>query len=216
MAVPPDKSPDRISPGKAPEPFDKPVPSGKTPTGFDSYMQGAGTKAPENAQPPPTGTTPMGVAHGPAISSTGASFNSILAQTNQAQDSLGIVGKQLNDKNLKLKRSQSHLVKQKLGDANSHIRAAGSKLGLQLQEGKLPSGVSSLSRFLAMVNDGQDQLAQVQEQLKNMSENGASVNPGEMLSIQVKMGLAQQEIQYTSTLLGKVIQSTVQLLNTQL
>ncbi len=212
--VPPDKSPDRISPGKAPEPFDQTISSGKTPSGFDSHMQGAGTKTP--AQNAPTGPTPMDVARGAQMASSGVSYDSILAQAGQAQDSLGTVEKQLNDKNLKLKRSQTHLVKQKLGDANGHIRAAASKMGLQIEEEKIPSGVDALGRFIAMVNDGQDQLAQVQEQLKKLSATGETINPGDMLAIQVKMGIAQQEIAYTSTLLGKVITSITQLLNTQL
>ncbi len=80
----------------------------------------------------------------------------------------------------------------------------------------MPSGLSGISRFIAMVNDGQDQLAEIQEQLKNMSAKGGQINPGEMMSIQVKMGLAQQEIEYSSTLLGKVIQSLTQIINTQL
>lgn len=216
MAVPPDRSPDRISPGKAPEPLEKPVSSGGTPTGFDSYMQGAGTKTPQGAPGQPAGPTPMEVARGPSIATSGISFDSIIAQSGQVQDSLGTVGKQLQDQNLKLKRSQSHLVKQKLGDANDHIRAAASKMGMDLEEGKIPPGLDALARFVAMVNDGQDKLAQVQEQLKKMSASGGNINPADMLSIQVKMGLANQEIQYTSTLLGKVITSVTQLLNTQL
>lgn len=158
----------------------------------------------------------MDVTRGPSIATSGLSFDSLLAQAGQTQDALGTVEKQLNDQKLKLKRSQSHLVRQKLGDANTYIRTAGSKLGLQLPEGKLPPGVSGISRFIAMVNDGQNQLAEVQAQLKRMSASGHNVNPGEMLSVQVKMGLAQQEISYTSTLLGKVIQSITQLMSTQL
>lgn len=213
---PPDKSPAQISPGKAPEALEKPVPSGQPPTGFQSYMQEAG---PSKAQPSTQavgGPTPMDVAKGPAISTSGLSFDTLLAQTGQTQDSLGTVEKQLNDKNLKLKRSQSHLVKQKLGDASSHIRAAGGKLGLDLPEGQIPPGLTPIARFIAMINAGQDQLEEVQEQLKKMSASGETINAGEMLSVQVKMGLANQEIQYTSTLLGKVIQSITQLMNTQL
>lgn len=213
----PDKSPDRITPGKAMEPLDKPIPSGQTPSGFESYMQGGQATTPQGAAAtPPAGLNPMEMTRGTSFSTSGLSFDSLLAQANQTQDSLGTVEQQLNDKNLKLKRSQSHLVKQKLGDANSYIRTAGSKLGLQLTEGKLPPGVAGISRFIAMINDGQDKLAQVQAQLKKLSASGDSINAGEMLSIQVKMGLAQQEISYTSTLLGKVTQSITQLMNTQL
>ncbi len=216
MAIPPDKSPDRINPGKPAESLDKPIDPGKTPTGFDSYMQGAGNKTPPGTPATPGGPTPMSVANGSSVASGSVTFDSVLAQAKQAHDSLGTVEKQLNDQNLKLKRSQSHLVRQKLTDANSYVRTAGSKLGLQLPEGKMPPGASGVTRFLAMVNEGQDQLMQVQEQLKKMAASGASINPGEMLSVQVKMGLAQQEISYTSTLLGKVIQSITQLMNTQL
>ena len=85
-----------------------------------------------------------------------------------------------------------------------------------MPQGKMPPGLSGVARFIAMINEGQDQLVQVQAQLKKMAASGANVNPGDMMSVQVKMGLAAQEIEYTSQLLGKVIQSVTQLLNTQL
>lgn len=216
MGVPPDQSPDRVSPGQSPrEPLEKPIPSGKPQADFESHMQGS--RAQGNAQQQPAGVpNPMEAARGSSISASGISFDSILAQGKQAQDTLGTVEDQLKNKNLKLKRSQSHLVRQKLGDANNYIRAAGSKLGLNLSEGKMPAGLSGVARFIAMINDGQNQLAEVQAQLKKMASQGANVNPGEMMSVQVKMGLATQEIEYTSTLLGKVISSVTQLMNTQL
>lgn len=218
MTVPPDKGLDGISGGSAPEGIGKPITPGQAPTGFESYMQGTGqSKGPPPGTPPaPGGPTPMDVARGPAISTAGISYNTLLAQATTAQDSLGTVEKQLNDQNLKLKRSQSHLVRQKLGDANSYLRAAGSKLGVETPEAKMPPGITGIARFIAMVNDGQDQLAEVQAQLKKMSASNQSISPGEMMSVQVKMGLAQQEIEYTSTLLSKVIQSITQIINTQL
>lgn len=221
MAIPPDKSPDRIAPSKTPEPIGQPnLP--KEPTGFDSYMHGAGQSktsmpgTPGEPGGPTTPASPMAVSQGPGVAPTGISYDSILAQAKTAQDSLGSVESQLNNQNLKLKRSQSHLVRQKLGDANGYIRAAGSKLGAAIPEQKLPSGLTGVTRFLAMVNAGQDQLVAVQKQLQALSAKGLQINPGEMMAVQVKMNLAQQEIEYTSTLLGKVIQSITQIINTQL
>lgn len=214
MSIPSDKSPDRIAPGKPLEPPGQPISPGQAPAGFESYMKGTGT--PPGTPQTAGGANPMEVARGPSLSTAGLSFDTLLAQAKNAHDSLGTVEKQLNDKNLKLKRSQSHLVRQKINDATSYIRSAGAKLGLQSPEAKMPPGAAGVARFIAMINDGQDQLAQVQEQLKKLSASGKSINPGEMMSIQVKMGLAQQEIEYTSTLLGKVITSVTQLLNTQL
>lgn len=217
MTVPPDRSPDRISPDKSPESVGKQIVPGKTPEGFESYMQGTSqAKAPPGTPGAPGGPTPMDMARPPTVSTAGISFNSLLAQAKTAQDSLGTVEQQLNDKNLKLKRSQSHLVRQKLGDANSYLQAAGSKLGVDPTPSNVKPGTSGITRFIAMVNDGQDQLAEVQKQLAEMSARGGEINPGEMMAVQVKMGLAQQEIEYTSTLLGKTIQSITQLMNTQL
>jgi hypothetical protein len=215
MSIPSDKSPDRITPGKSLEPTGKPITPGQAPEGFETYMQGAG-KTPPGTPAAPGGPTPMEAAHGPAISTSGISYDTLLAQAKTTRDSLGTVEKQLSDQKLKLKRSQSHLVRQKLGDANSYLRAAGAKLGVESPEAKLPPTSAGVARFIAMINDGQDQLAQVQDQLKKMSAHGAQINPGEMMSVQVKMGLAQQEIEYTSTLLSKVIQSITQIINTQL
>ena len=212
MAIPPpDKSPDRITPGQSPEPIGQPNLPKQAPSGFESYMQ------PQQSPGAPGGpSAPMGIPQAPPISTGGVSFDSILAQSKTAQDSLGTVEQQLNDKNLKLKRSQNHLVRQKLGDANDYIRAAGSKLGANMPEQKMPPGMSGISRFIAMINDGQDQLVAVQQQLGSLAAKGEQLNPGEMMAVQVKMGLAQQEIEYTSTLLSKVIQSITQIINTQL
>lgn len=213
MTIPPDQSPNPITPGQPSQPLEPSVPPGKGQTpNFEEHMQ----TAPGQKQGGANAPTPMDVTRGPSISSAGVSFDSLLAQTTQAKDSLGTVEKQLKDKNLKLKRPQSHLVKQKLSDANEHIRAGGSKLGMKLPEENIPKNLGPIARFIAMVNDGQNQLGAVQEQLKKMSAKGKQINPADMLSVQVKMGLAQQEIQYTSTLLGKVIQSFTQLMNTQL
>lgn len=220
MAVPPDKSPDRITGGQTPERIGQPNIPTKAPADFDSYMQGTGqSKTPMPGTPGAPGTagvTPAAIPQGPAVSTTGISYSTLLAQAGGVQDSLGTVSDQLNDKNLKLKRSQSHLVRQKLGDANGYIRAAGSKLGANMPEDKIPAGMTGIGRFIAMVNNGQDQLVAVQQQLQALSAKGEQINPGEMMAVQVKMNLAQQEIEYTSTLLGKVIQSITTVLNTQL
>lgn len=207
--IPPDKSPDRISPDKPIEPVEKPL-TQQTPTGFESHMKGG--PAP---QPGVGGPTPMEVAKGAGFGGT-PTFQSIQAQAKTAQDSLGAVAEKLNDKNLKLKRSQALLVRQKLTDAQTHIRAAGAKLGVEAPPFKSPAGASGITKFLGWVNDGQEQLLAAQQQLSQLGASGKEINPADMLTIQVKMGLAQQEIEYTSTLLSKVIDAVKQTINIQL
>jgi hypothetical protein len=153
----------------------------------------------------------------PANIPTGTpTMNTLQTQAATMQDSLGTVGDQLKTPNLKLKRSQSHLLKTKLQDSNEYLRSAGAKIGVENPPAKIPGGLAPPVRFLAMLGDGQDQLMAVQKQIKTLSESEGGISPADMMYLQVKMGQAQQEIEYSSTLLGKVIQSITQLLQTQL
>ncbi len=139
-----------------------------------------------------------------------------MLQAKNAHDSLGVVHDQLNTPNLKLKRSQAHLLKNKLGDANTYARAAASKLGIESPPLKSGAGSGTVERFISYVNDGQDQMARVQQKLAEISAQGDEIRPGDMMLVQIKMGQAQQEIDYSSSLLGKVIDSIKQMMNIQL
>ncbi len=212
---PPDKSPDKITPGKAMEPVERPF-TQPPPGGFESYMQGAPT-TPQAQQPGAAGgPTPMDLSRGTAFQTAGPSFDSIIAQTRTVQDSLGTVERQLNTQNLKLKRSQTHLLKNKLTDAHAYIASAGSKIGIDAPPMKMPTGAGPIDRFIAYINDGQDQMLAVQQKLKELSASGEEIRPGDMMYMQVKLSAAQQEIEYSSTLLSKVVDSMKTILNTQL
>ncbi len=214
MTVPSDKSPDRITPGKALE-SDKSI--SQPPSTFETYMQeGAQTRGTTsgNAAPTqsalPTGATQPG---GP----TGApNYDTLISQARNVQDGLGTVEQQLQTPNLKLKRSQTHLLKNKMQDTNEYIRASADKLGVQNPAFKMPAGASPVGRFLAYIGDGQDQIAAVQQKLKQLASTKGDINPAELMFVQVKMSQAQQEIEYSSTLLGKVIDSIKTIMNTQL
>jgi hypothetical protein len=143
-------------------------------------------------------------------------MNTLQAQAKMGQDTLGTVGQQLQTPNLKLRRSQSHLLRNKLTDANTHINAAAGKLGLDAPEMKFPQGAGAMERFLGYINAGQDQFDAVQKKLQEMSSSGQQLSPGDMMLIQSKMAVAQQEIEYSSTLLSKVIQSLTQIMGIQL
>ena len=206
MTFSPDSSPARISPNKALEPAGT---SPQPPKDFSSYMQDSHVSHAKGPEP----LSPANMAQG---GSKPPSMESILNQAKSAQDGLGVVGKQLQTQNLKLKRSHAHLLKNKLTDANEYIRQVGSKVGVETPAMTMTPGTSPLGKFIAYVNDGQDQLIQVQNKLKQMSAKGQQLNAAEMLSVTVKMNLASQEIEYSTTLLGKVIDSVKQIMNTQL
>ena len=216
-ATPPDRSPDRITPGKALEP-DQTI--SKPPSTFESYMQDAGqgvrTNAPPGSPVPAQGASaPTGI-RAPAIQTGGPTFDSLLGQARNVQDGLGTVGQQLQSPNLKLKRSQAHLLKNKLQDTNEYVRSAANKLGVETPPQKTPPGANPIGRFLSYVGSGQDQMMSVEQKLKQLAASNGQIRPEELLFVQVKMSQAQQEIEYSTTLLGKVIDSIKSIMNTQL
>lgn len=219
MSIPvtpsPDESPGRIAAGKSLESV------GSTPSkpagSFDTHMQEAKTANPARmSSTAPEGTSPMALARGAMASPASLSNASLLAQAKNAQDALGHVEKQLQTKDLKFKRSQQHLLKNKLQGAQEHLRGAAAKLGLPQTAFKNPEHATPIERFLSYINDGQDQMNGVQQKLEELSKKGQQLNPADMLSVQVKMNAAQQEIEYASMLLSKVVESIRTIINIQL
>lgn len=208
---PPDQSPGRVAPTQALE-------SDRTGPGaaFQSYMQSPTSGATPAASSTQGAITPMQLAAGTAPTSGPTSVSSLIAQARSAQDTLGTVAEQLNQQNLKMKRSQAHLLRNKLTDANTHLRAATQKLGLEPAASQLPAGVSTLGRFLAYIGDGQDLLSQIQGKLQAMTSSDQPINPADMMLVQVKMNQAQQEIEYSATLTAKLVESMKTLLTIQL
>jgi hypothetical protein len=213
MSFTPDSSPGRITPGKALEPAGTSPQPAKD---FKQYMEGNPAASPVKGNEPATGITPMNLAGETTTAGSPPSMAQILNQSKSMQDNLGVIGQQLKDPNLKLKRSQAHLLKNKLTDAQGYIRQAAGKVGVESPPMTLEPGTNAIGRFIAYVNDGQDQLIQVQQKLKSMTAKGQQLNAAEMLSVTVKMNLAQQEIEYSTTLLAKVIDSVKQIMNIQL
>lgn len=202
-----------IDPDSAIQPTSINERGGAKPQNFQEHMQ---RELPSNEANAAHAPTPMDIANEPKIPPMTPDIATVLNQAKTAQDTLGTVENQLNSPNLKLKRSQSHLLKNKLMQAHEHINEAAAKLGIQPKTAKLPSGANPMGRFLAYVNDGQDQLIQVKNSLAQMAAHGGQLNAADMLAVTVKMNLAQQEIEYSSTLLGKVLESFKQIMNTQL
>ncbi len=204
---------DKIDPTRAAEPTRGGVmpESGK----FSEYM-----KSPNQAMTtnPPNQITPMQAAQNQAMTPNKLPTPQTLqAQMNTTSSSLGDIKNQLHTKGLKLKQSDKYLLRNKLGQADQHLRTANQHLGgdpgvpVNLKSTKNP-----LNKFLAMVADGQHQLNSAATQLRNLNSSGQEINAGEMLLVQVKLQKAQQELDYTSVLLGKAVELVKTLLNVQI
>lgn len=203
-------SPDRIDPNRAVEPK---VPTRSQPgTEFQSFMQGAASQ--------PSSMAPAGAASPlqPAgnLSNAQPTFDSLMAQSKTMQDSLGNLQSQLKTPNLTLKRSQERLLRNKLGDANDYIRGAAGKIGASTTPMKPPAHAGATEKLMAYINDGQEKMVSIQQKLDEIMSSGQELKPADMMLVQIKMGQAQQELEYSSSILGKVVDAVKQLFNIQL
>jgi len=193
-----------------------PVMPGGPGQGFETYMEKAGA-TPSPTQPP--GVSPFDLAQGQGLLTKGPNFDTLLTQVKSAHTMLGDMTNDLNTKNLKLKQSQRYLLRSKLKNANTYLRAANGKMGAPIPEEKEEKGEKKggiLGNLLNYISDGQNNLQAAQQQLMNLKNKGTTLQPADFLAIQVKLSHAQQEIEYASVMLGKAVDALKTLMNIQL
>ena len=183
---------------------------------FASFMKG------DNASPmAAAGKTPLispfELAKGQSPLAQSPTIDSLLAQVTNAHSTINDLRENMSYPNLKLKASQKYLLKNKLTDANTNLRAANAKLGAQVPaEPEHTKFSGPLGKFLAFITDGQTQLQSAQRQLESLKEKGTNMTPGDFLLVQVKMSKASQELEYSSVLLSNAVQGFKTLMQVQL
>jgi len=210
----PSMDPDKIDPINE-KGFETP----SNPPGSDSFkehMKNGEVNPLQKANAP----SPMEIANAQKINpSTPPTAEKVQAQMSNVSASLGDIKTKLSTDGLKLKNSEQYLVRKKLTTAHDHIKGAAKKLGVEQDDEsfdeKLNKSRNPLARFLSMVSDGQQQMVQAAETIKNLNATG-SLTTGDMLLVQVKLNQAQQELNYTSTLLGNATSMIKTLFNIQI
>ncbi len=183
---------------------------------FASFMQG------ENASPmQQSGKTamvsPFDLAHGQPPLAQAPTLDTLVAQVNNAQSTMGDLSQQINTPKLKLKPSQKYLLKNKLTEANASLRTANAKMGANVPAAPDSTQFSGpLGKFIGYLSDGQAQLESAKNQLQDLKNKGENLRPGDFLLIQVKMNKAQQELDFSSVLLSNAVQDFKQLMQVQL
>jgi hypothetical protein len=157
----------------------------------------------------------------------------LLAQLQLLQNTMTNIQGQMAYPNLKMKPAQRTVIKNKLSSANTSLQAINSKMGSGKDQeedaaGAPSKGASSkidkdagrpqgpISQFLGYVTDGIQQLENAKKQVQALSQNSDSMNPGDFLFIQLKVAKAQQELEFTSSLMAKVVEDFKMIMNIQL
>jgi flagellar hook-basal body complex protein FliE len=146
-------------------------------------------------------------------------METLMHQASVAQNTLNTVHGQLSYPNLKLKASQKYLVKNKLMDANNHLRAANAKMGISPEAAPVAATTKEsgpIAQYLGYVTDGMNQLEAAKKQLGTISAQGSNLSPAEFMLLQLKFNKAQQELDFTSAVLGKSIEGFKTIMNVQI
>lgn len=214
----PTPDPNPVSPSKV----TKPITEGEKQAGegtvrpFAPYMQqGRGETNPLTTAGKTPQVSPFDLAQG-KVPAPGPTYDTIQTQAKMAHASMGDIANQLQTPKLKLKQSTKYLLKNKLTSAKGNILSAANKLGAPTVEDEEPKGSGALATFLNLVTSGQRQLAATQQQITQIASQGKSMNPADMLLVQVKLNKAQQQLEYSSMLLGKAVDDLKQMMNIQL
>jgi hypothetical protein len=183
--------------------------AGKRP--FSDYMKeepvGKGIQSPTPMQ----ALSPASTIGGPPTIAT------MQEQIRATSSQLGDLNQKLNTPNLKLKPSQKFLVKSKLEDAHQNIRDSAQKLGVDVGPPlDLRGQQNPIAKFIALLGDGQNQLESAQQMLSKYAESNEQVNPADLLLAQVKIGRAQQQIDFSSVVLSKAVEDIKTLFNVQI
>ncbi len=180
---------------------------------FAKYMEKAGENnalSAKSIQP-----TPFDLAHSGMVVTQGANMDSLIAQTKTAQALLGDMNQDLHTKNLKLKKSERYALRNKLSNANEHIKSAQVKMGLN-PEPSTPAQGGVLGKIFSFIEDSQSNVSSIQNTLLSMKNKGETLQPADFLAIQIKLGQAQQQIEYASIMLSKAVENLKTLFNIQL
>ncbi|HUD01456.1 MAG TPA: hypothetical protein VMR37_03960 [Rhabdochlamydiaceae bacterium] len=207
--------PDRLDPIKSigdDKQAGGPVP--QKPGSFEAYMEKAGQPNPSTK---PGGVSPFDLLQNQTPLTQGPTFDSLLTQTKSVQGLLGDINTSLQTKNLKLKASDRASLRSKMTTANSYLKAANVKMGAQVAETPPAStGGGIMGKFLGYVSEGQANVVAAQKQLMDLKGKGDSLKPADFLAIQLKLAHAQQEVEYASIMLSKVVEDLKTLFNIQL
>ncbi len=197
---------DKIQPGKSREITES---SSNMPrsSSFEKYMQ-----TPSNS--PSTKKVPSASEFSPSLQKP--TLASIKGQANSVDASLDSLHAQLKaNPNLKMKAQHARLLEDKLKQSNKHLKEASQNLGIPSSALKKPASKGPIHRFLGYVTNGQKQILEAKKKLETLKTEG-SLNPADLILVQVKLSQAQQDLEYSSILLGKVVDMFKQIMNIQI
>lgn len=173
-----------------------------------------------------TGYTPQAAttrAQGPTPASLAGSGRNVMApgQANattvanamtQANNTSKQVQAKLQQNGSQLTNAQQLQLKQKLTNATNNIQQAAAKVGVNPDQFQAKNPGGPFGSLLGMLSEGQQMLRSAKEQVPIMSKTG-HLNPGDFFAMQLKLSVAQLDLEFSSQMLGKSSDALNKLMN---
>jgi len=207
---------DRIFPTKSLESGGKPGGGALATQPFSAFMK-PDTASALAASGKSTMISPFDMMQGTTPLASTPSYDALQTQAKSVQSTLGDINNQLNTPGLKLKASSKYLLKNKLSDANDHMRRANAQIGAETVD-KVDSSqfTGPMAKFLHYLANGQVKMESAKQQLQSLKDKGEAISPGDFLLVQVNMNQAQQQLEFASVLLSTAVSDIKQMGQMQL
>lgn len=142
----------------------------------------------------------------------------LVNQADEAIKRMDEVKKVLSDPNIKIKHSVQTLLQKKLVHVEDNLKIALEKAGIEytpVDKSQAKGLLNPIKRFIGYLTHGQDQLQNLSNHIHELGITGRELSPADMISVQIKVGRIQQEIEFFTSLLNKALESTKTIMNVQ-
>lgn len=145
-----------------------------------------------------------------------ASMNQLVTQAQRAIEQFDSVKRKLATPNLELKQSVQNVLRSKLSHINESIKIALSKVGVDYSPPEKPKGLlSPVQQFLGYLTHAQGQVESLSVEAQRLQDNKDQMSAASLLSIQLKVGMIQQQLEFFASVLNKTLESTKTIMNVQ-
>ncbi len=182
---------------------------------FESFMEEAGRKdVGQNSV-----GTPFDLPRQQSLTQEAPSYDVLLGKANLAEQNFNQIRSSLNafsEKGIGLDPSQGYLIGSKLNKARDHIGQMNALLGVEGAVDSSPKTGGVMGKFINLLTEGQSNLVSAQQAIVDLKNKGGSLNSSYFLKLQVKLSQAQQELEFASVTLSKMVEGIKALMNVQI
>jgi len=144
-----------------------------------------------------------------------APADQIVAQIDDAVGKIRSLKTRIEAPQAAIKPEWQTTLRHKLTHIDETLQVTLNKMGIEYKIPEIADAPKTpLHRFLGLLENGQGQLEALGGEIKNM-QSQATLSPQDMLGLQYKVNIVQQQLELFTSCLNKALESTKSVMNTQ-